>query len=81
MGIASDHFCVGRSAVGKASCIGDSGGPFLMRSPTGPPMVVGVVSYGPAVECGDKRNFDVATSVSYWRTWMDAMIAKYRMNG
>lgn len=66
-----DHLCFASPAQdGRATCIGDSGGPFLRITAEGPPLLVGIVSFGPDVKCGDKSNFDVATSVYYWAEWI-----------
>jgi secreted trypsin-like serine protease len=77
-----DHFCVGPESSSKHSCPGDSGGPFVYRGPKGTsrPIIAGIVSYGPFdYECGDKGNFDVATSIPYWRKWIDAQIKTYKL--
>ena len=60
------------------SCGGDSGGPYFT---TGSGQTqVGIVSYGPDIECGSSvDNLEVATSVAYWRKWLDANLKKYRM--
>jgi secreted trypsin-like serine protease len=62
------------------SCPGDSGGPYMYRpSPTSRPEVIGIVSYGPELACGEPGNFDVATSVVYWRKWINNMFVKYNL--
>ena len=70
-----DHFCIGTGNEGKATCAGDSGSPFLSEKGE----VVGLTSYGPMVDCGSKSNFDVATSIAYWRKWINKRMKKYNM--
>jgi secreted trypsin-like serine protease len=78
--IPSDHFCVIPDPIGKVSCPGDSGGPYVYKaSSTSRPLVVGVVSYGPDIECGEKGNMDFPTSVPFWRKWISSMIVKYKL--
>jgi len=66
-----DHICFASLARdGRATCRGDSGGPFLWFTGDGAPLLVGITSFGPDVKCGDKSNFDVATSIYYWADWI-----------
>jgi secreted trypsin-like serine protease len=74
-----DKMCFGLGAnPSVATCGGDSGGPFLVRSggATGRYVQVALVSYGPSTyNCGDKaNNYDVATKVAYWKRWIDETI-------
>ena len=60
------------------SCPGDSGGPYFTQGT--PKYQVGIVSYGPQIECGSKvDNLEVATSVPYWQKWIAAQMTKYKM--
>lgn len=60
------------------SCGGDSGGPYFT---TGTKKIqVGLVSYGPDITCGSTvNNLEIATSVGYWRKWIDTVLTKYKM--
>lgn len=61
----------------SAACVGDSGGPFMIRGGGKPTTQVAVVSFGP----DDEVNLDSATSVIYWRSWIDGMMKIHNMNG
>ena len=78
----ADHICFGlgtRPPTG--TCGGDSGAPFVVEGEGAGgkgPVQVALVSYGPLrYQCGDAEdNVDAATSVMYWRTWIDGVLAK-----
>lgn len=71
-----DHLCFASlTKDGRATCRGDSGGPFLWFTGEGAPTLVGTTSYGPDVPCGDKTNYDVATSTYYWAEWIAQTMA------
>lgn len=60
------------------SCGGDSGGPYFTTGNN--PVQVGIVSYGPDIECGSiDDNLEVATSVAYWNKWINRNLSKYKM--
>ena len=61
----------------SAACVGDSGGPFMIRGGGQTTKQVGIVSYGP----DDDVNLDAATSVMYWRSWIDRMLDAHNMRG
>ena len=76
-----NHFsiCVGLDKnPSTQSCGGDSGGPYFT---TGTPKYqVGLVSYGPDIECGSTTdNLEVATSIPYWQKWIVSAMTKYKM--
>ena len=71
-----DHLCIGKGTKGKSTCDGDSGSPFINDKGE----VVALTSYGPDVGCGSTSNFDMATSIAYWRKWIQKRIQKYNMN-
>ena len=80
-----DHFGAGDRKAD--SCRGDSGGPAIWPSKSSwgklgmkkveEDVLVGIVSYGPAVyQCGDRGSFGLYTDVGYWQEWIDKTIAK-----
>ena len=67
--ITSKHICAG-GELGRDSCAGDSGGPLMVTTPTGPPYsIIGVVSFG-AVRCGEGGIPSVNTRVSEYLNWI-----------
>ncbi|XP_043217205.1 CLIP domain-containing serine protease 14D-like [Amphibalanus amphitrite] len=67
--ITSKHICAG-GQPGQDSCAGDSGGPLMAATRTGPPYsLVGVVSFG-AVRCGEGGVPSVNTRVSEYLNWI-----------
>jgi len=69
--ISPDMVCAG-GEVGKDSCKGDSGGP-LMISSVQECTLVGVVSWG--LGCAREGLPGVYAEVSYFRTWIDKVVA------
>ncbi|KAF0313609.1 Phenoloxidase-activating factor 3 [Amphibalanus amphitrite] len=67
--ITDKQICAG-GEDGRDSCDGDSGGPLIAPTPTGPPYsLVGVVSFG-AVRCGEGGVPSVNTRVSEYLNWI-----------
>lgn len=80
-----DHFGAGDRKAD--SCRGDSGGPAVWpsrsmwgkrgRNDIEEDVLVGIVSYGPAVyQCGDRGSFGLYTDVGYWEEWIQTTIKK-----
>lgn len=78
-----DHFGAGDRTAD--SCRGDSGGPAIWPSKSSwgkrgrkevkEDLLVGIVSYGPAMYgCGDRGSFGLYTDVGYWQEWIDKSI-------
>lgn len=65
--LPSDTLCAGEA--GKDACTGDSGGPLYRRVADGPPVQVGIVSFGDG--CGKAKAPGVYTSVAAFRSWID----------
>ena len=59
------------SALGKDSCQGDSGGPMVLHD--GPPVLVGIVSWGK--ECGSEDHPGVYVRVASYLDWIDRALA------
>ena len=67
--ITSRQICAG-GEPGRDSCGGDSGGPLMVPTTTGPPYsLVGIVSFG-AVRCGEGGIPSVNTRVSEYLNWI-----------
>ena len=61
--------CAGQHDGGVDACQGDSGGPLVLADKS---LLVGVVSFGEG--CGRRLKYGVYTSVSPFRSWIDATI-------
>ncbi len=64
-------FCAGLPEGGKDSCLGDSGGPFVLRE-NGQYWAAGIVSWG--VDCGQQGTYRVFTKVANYLDWIDQTI-------
>ncbi|XP_069698840.1 CLIP domain-containing serine protease HP8-like [Periplaneta americana] len=59
------------------TCMGDSGGPLMYRSPMdGRYYIVGIVSYGEDASCQDVILPDVFTRVSYYVDWIHSVVSR-----
>jgi secreted trypsin-like serine protease len=56
----------------KDACHGDSGGPLIVRSADGRPILIGLVSWG--LLCGVKGLPGVYTNVSYYLPWIQSIV-------
>ncbi|XP_042344563.1 mannan-binding lectin serine protease 1 [Plectropomus leopardus] len=67
--ITDNMFCAGFFQGGRDTCLGDSGGAFVMED--GDRWTVfGLVSWGGPEDCGSQRVYGVYTRVSKYRTWI-----------
>lgn len=66
--ISNNMFCAGYAEGGKDSCIGDSGGPFIING-----TLAGLVSWGPDA-CAQPNGYGVYTRVSNYAAWMSSIV-------
>lgn len=74
--------CAGDLLDGRDACQGDSGGPLILKpeySPTGEPMLLGVVSWG--IGCGRIGLPGVYTSVPFYHDWIQGYIKSWSKKG
>ncbi|MBN3276696.1 MASP1 protease, partial [Polyodon spathula] len=70
--ITDNMFCAGFYEGGKDTCLGDSGGAFVMEDPHSKRWVAqGLVSWGASEECGSQRVYGVYTKVSKYTEWLE----------
>ncbi|XP_015217030.2 mannan-binding lectin serine protease 1 isoform X1 [Lepisosteus oculatus] len=70
--ITKNMFCAGYYEGGKDTCLGDSGGAFVMEDTDTKRWVVqGLVSWGGPEECGSRRVYGVYTKVSNYGEWLE----------
>ncbi|MGH0126663.1 UNVERIFIED_CONTAM: hypothetical protein FKN15_021185 [Acipenser sinensis] len=70
--ITDNMFCAGFYEGGKDTCLGDSGGAFVMEDPQSKRWVAqGLVSWGGPEECGSQRVYGVYTKVSKYTEWLE----------
>ncbi|KAK5868125.1 hypothetical protein PBY51_009167 [Eleginops maclovinus] len=67
--ITSNMFCAGFFQGGKDTCLGDSGGAFVMQDWRGW-AVFGLVSWGGPEDCGSQRVYGVYTRVTKYVEWI-----------
>lgn len=69
--ITDNMFCAGFYAGGRDTCLGDSGGAFVVEEPRSRRWVVfGLVSWGGPEECGSQRVYGVYTRVVKYVAWI-----------
>jgi len=66
--ISGNMFCAGYAEGGKDSCVGDSGGPFMIDG-----KLTGLVSWGPDA-CALPNAYGVYTRVSNYTAWLNSII-------
>ncbi|MBN3294234.1 MASP1 protease, partial [Polypterus senegalus] len=75
--ITNNMFCAGYYEGGKDTCLGDSGGAFIMEDPQTKRWVAqGLVSWGGPEECGSQRVYGVYTKVSNYLRWLEDKLTK-----
>lgn len=67
--ITDNMFCAGFFEGGRDTCLGDSGGAFVMQV-HGRWAVFGLVSWGGPEECGSQRVYGVYTRVDKYTEWI-----------
>ncbi|XP_054409089.1 mannan-binding lectin serine protease 1 isoform X5 [Pongo abelii] len=69
--VTENMFCAGYYEGGKDTCLGDSGGAFVIFDDLSQRWVVqGLVSWGGPEECGSKQVYGVYTKVSNYVDWV-----------
>uniref|UniRef100_UPI0037E7B9EA mannan-binding lectin serine protease 1 isoform X3 n=1 Tax=Semicossyphus pulcher TaxID=241346 RepID=UPI0037E7B9EA len=69
--ITDNMFCAGFFEGGRDTCLGDSGGAFVMKDGFSQRWVVfGLVSWGGPEECGSQRVYGVYTRVAKYVEWI-----------
>ncbi|KAK3560559.1 hypothetical protein QTP86_010966 [Hemibagrus guttatus] len=69
--ITENMFCAGFYEGGRDTCLGDSGGGFVMKDPhSGRWVVQGLVSWGGPEGCGSRHVYGVYTRVANYATWL-----------
>uniref|UniRef100_A0A8C6XY49 Peptidase S1 domain-containing protein n=1 Tax=Naja naja TaxID=35670 RepID=A0A8C6XY49_NAJNA len=69
--VTENMFCAGYYEGGKDTCLGDSGGAFVIRDLDNRRWVAqGLVSWGGPEECGSKQVYGVYTKVSNYVDWL-----------
>lgn len=69
--ITENMFCAGFYEGGRDTCLGDSGGGFVMKDPqSGRWVVQGLVSWGGPEGCGSQHVYGVYTRVANYATWL-----------
>uniref|UniRef100_A0AAQ5Y1Z0 Mannan-binding lectin serine peptidase 1 n=2 Tax=Amphiprion ocellaris TaxID=80972 RepID=A0AAQ5Y1Z0_AMPOC len=69
--ITDNMFCAGFFEGGRDTCLGDSGGAFVMEDKVSRRWVVfGLVSWGGPEECGSQRVYGVYTRVAKYVEWI-----------
>ncbi|XP_019359011.1 PREDICTED: mannan-binding lectin serine protease 1 isoform X1 [Gavialis gangeticus] len=70
--VTENMFCAGYYEGGKDTCLGDSGGAFVIQDPGTQRWVAqGLVSWGGPEECGSKQVYGVYTKVSNYVDWVE----------
>ncbi|XP_076832444.1 mannan-binding lectin serine protease 1 isoform X2 [Brachyhypopomus gauderio] len=69
--ITANMFCAGFYEGGQDTCLGDSGGAFVMEDPhSGRWVAQGLVSWAGPEECGSERVYGVYTRVANYAHWL-----------
>ncbi|XP_062872542.1 mannan-binding lectin serine protease 1 [Trichomycterus rosablanca] len=70
--ITENMFCAGFYEGGRDTCLGDSGGAFVIKDlHSGRWVVQGLVSWGGPEECGSQQVYGVYTRVSNYANWLN----------
>ncbi|MEE6513648.1 hypothetical protein FKM82_021413 [Ascaphus truei] len=70
--VTENMFCAGYYEGGKDTCLGDSGGAFIIQDADTKQWVAqGLVSWAGPEECGSKQVYGVYTKVSNYVNWLD----------
>ncbi|XP_049432452.1 coagulation factor IX-like [Epinephelus fuscoguttatus] len=73
--ITDNMFCAGFFEGGRDTCLGDSGGAFVMEDGVSRRWVVfGLVSWGGPEECGSQRVYGVYTRVEKYVEWIQTQL-------
>ncbi|XP_076590722.1 mannan-binding lectin serine protease 1 isoform X3 [Chaetodon auriga] len=73
--ITDNMFCAGFFEGGRDTCLGDSGGAFVMEEGAGQSWAVfGLVSWGGPEECGSQRVYGVYTRVAKYVEWIEKLL-------
>ncbi|XP_014068887.1 mannan-binding lectin serine protease 1 isoform X2 [Salmo salar] len=73
--ITDNMFCAGFYEGGRDTCLGDSGGAFVMEEPgSGRWVAQGLVSWGGPEECGSQRVYGVYTRVANYADWLQSQL-------
>ncbi|KAM4628268.1 mannan-binding lectin serine protease 1 isoform 2-T2 [Polymixia lowei] len=73
--ITRNMFCAGFYEGGRDTCLGDSGGAFVMEDGAGRRWVAfGLVSWGGPEECGSQRVYGVYTRVANYVEWIQTYL-------
>ncbi|XP_059187576.1 mannan-binding lectin serine protease 1 isoform X2 [Centropristis striata] len=73
--ITDNMFCAGFFQGGRDTCLGDSGGAFVMQDGVSSSWVVfGLVSWGGPEDCGSQRVYGVYTRVSKYVQWIQTQL-------
>lgn len=71
--VTDNMFCAGFAEGGRDTCLGDSGGAFVMENEISHRWVVfGVVSWGGPEDCGTPRMYGVYTRVDRYLDWIQS---------
>ncbi|XP_043926331.1 mannan-binding lectin serine protease 1 isoform X3 [Protopterus annectens] len=76
--ITDNMFCAGYYEGGKDTCLGDSGGAFVIQDPDTQRWVAqGLVSWSGPEECGSKRVYGVYTKVNNYVDWVEEKLDNF----
>ncbi|XP_014348223.1 mannan-binding lectin serine protease 1 [Latimeria chalumnae] len=76
--VTDNMFCAGYYEGGKDTCLGDSGGAFIIQDPSTQRWVAqGLVSWGGPEECGSKQVYGVYTKVSNYLDWLGDKVEEF----